>query len=298
MMEKVEDPQDYEVQDKADFLNQRFFQGDKLSPEGQEFVSKINEFKTGVISIIGDKYPSLVKDIESKFNTDEVERRDGVKTNWLKYHFEGFPLVASKTKLTQMQNDIKTTESEILSRMLAGQQEIALSFDNYTTLLESERSAYFSGDPFEGAIVLGRKDDATRPNEVQLTLDGRELKEGEDFTIDGGQVVLSVSAGSPGDHNIEGKLIFLEGGEPVEVPVKSSFTTISRPTDATISADKMNVLYRGVDNPLTISMAGVSDANISASGPGNFRKISGSKYTVDVTTVQGREAKIDRKSVV
>ena len=292
MMEKVKDPQDYEVQDKPDFLNQLFFQGDKLSPDGQAFVDKINDFKTGIVSIIGDKYPSLVEDIETKFSTEEVERRDGIKSDWLKYHFEGFPLVASRTKLTQMQNDIKTTESEILSRMLAGQQEIALSFDNYTTLLESERSAYFSGDPFEGAIVLGRKDAATRPNEVELTLDGRKLTEGADYTIEDGRVVLNVSAGNPGDHKIEGNLIFMEDGEPTPVGVNASFTTISKPTDATISADKMNVVYRGVENPLTISMAGVSDANISASAPG-LRKVSGSSYSMNVTTVQGREVKIN-----
>src|SRR5690606_13407833 len=95
-------------------------------------------------------------------------------------------------------------------------------------------------------------------------------------------------------------LIFMEGGEPVPVPVDLSFNTISRPTDAVISADKMNVLYRGVKNPITVSMAGVSDNNITVNAPG-LSKV-GTKYIMEVTTVQGREVtinvsgKIDDKS--
>jgi gliding motility-associated protein GldM len=55
----------------------------------------------------------------------------------------------------------------------------------------------------------------------------------------------------------------------------------------------MNVVYRGVKNPMTISFAGVSDNNVSASAPG-LSKISGvSKYIMDVTSVKGREVTIN-----
>jgi gliding motility-associated protein GldM len=43
---------------------------------------------------------------------------------------------------------------------------------------------------------------------------------------------------------------------------------VPRPNSATISADKMNVVYRGVDNPMTISFAGVSSDKVKASAPG------------------------------
>ena len=54
----------------------------------------------------------------------------------------------------------------------------------------------------------------------------------------------------------------------------------------------MNVLYRGVSNPLTISMAGVPDNKISASAPG-LSHTSGSNYAINVTTLQQREVKIN-----
>ncbi len=283
----------YEVMDKPDYLNQTFFVGDKLSPEGQKFVDEMNLYREGLLTALGDQpgFEKIKADINKKFSTEKETRRDGVEVDWLNYHFEGFPMIASLTKLTQIQADAKTTNSEILSTMLEGELTAAVAMTNYGTLLQSNRSAYFQGDTFDGAVVLGRTDETTRPNRVELTLDGRPLSD-EEYSIEGGRVVLNVNAGSAGEHKIGGTLIFEEGGEETPVPVDLSFTTISKPTDAVISADKMNVVYRGVQNPMTISMAGVSDDNISARASG-LRQVSGSSYMMDVTTVQGREVTIN-----
>ena len=205
--------------------------------------------------------------------------RDGVEQEWLKYNYEGFPLVASLTKLTQIQADIKNTKSELLSKMLSGQQAAALSFSNYSTLMETKKSAYYSGETFDGAIVLGRTDASTVPQREELTLDGRTLVKDRDYTVEGGKVLLKVGAGAPGDHKIEGFLYYGEGGEEVEVPVNTGFATISKPNSAVIAADKMNVVYRGVVNPMTVSIPGIPDNKVTASGEG-LTKVSGSKYNM------------------
>ena len=127
---------------------------------------------------------------------------------------------------------------------------------------------------------------------AELTLDGRTLEQGKDYTFEGGKVVLSVSAGTAGDHKIEGTLIFKEDGEENPVEVSRSFATIAPPNSATISADKMNVVYRGVKNPMTISMDGVSNNKVNANAPG-LTRVSGSSYMMDVTTLKGREVKIN-----
>ncbi len=295
---KEDDRADYEVQDKPDFLDQRFFVGDKLKAEGQEYIDAIDKYRNGMIAVLTDSSLAKVQGIEdikksinANFNTNQVVRRDGKKIDWLNYNYEGVPLVASTTKLTQLQADIKTTKSELLSKLLAGQQTAALSFDNYSTLMETTKSAYYSGERFEGAIVLGRTDASTVPKRVELTLDGRKLTE-EQYSLVGGKVVLNIGTGAPGDHKIEGFLYYGEGGEETEVEVKSSFATISAPNSATISADKMNVVYRGVKNPMTISMDGVSNNNVRATAQGLTRG-SGSSYIMDVTTVKGREVTIN-----
>src|SRR5690606_36449987 len=136
-----------------------------------------------------------------------------------------------------------------------------------TTLMETSKSAYFNGEQFEGQIVLGRKDASTKPSRVELTLDGRKLDPSQ-YSIEEGKVKLKIGAGAVGEHKIGGKLIFAQDGEEVEVPVEQSFATVAKSNSATISADKMNVVYRGVKNPMTISFAGIADNNVNASAEG------------------------------
>lgn len=56
-----------------------------------------------------------------------------------------------------------------------------------------------------------------------------------------------------------------------------TYVVVPRPNSATISADKMNVVYRGVPNPISISFAGVADNNVNASAPG-MTKTGNGKY--------------------
>src|SRR5699024_380277 len=69
-----------------------------------------------------------------------------------------------------------------------------------------------------------------------------------------------------------------------------SYAVIPKPNSAVISADKMNVVYRGVDNPLTISIPGVS--NIHASAPG-MTHVSGPNYSLDPTNIKARKVTIN-----
>ncbi|WP_406682834.1 gliding motility protein GldM [Seonamhaeicola sp. MEBiC1930] len=294
MIATVDDPTDYEIMDKGDYLDENFFKGDVIKDEGKKFLKHINDYRDGVIAVLSDEegMEQVIEEVKEKFSTDQEINRDGIKVDWLDYHYKGFPLVASLTKMTQLQADIKTTESEVLSQMLAGELGKQVSMNNYGTLMETSKSAYFNGETFDGQIVLGRTDASTVPAKVELTLDGRKLVPEKDFTLEGGKVKLKVGAGGVGEHVIEGNLYFGEGGELIPVPVKSSFATVAKPNSATISADKMNVVYRGVKNPMTISFAGVPDNKVVANAQG-LSRVSGSKYVMDVSQVKGREVTIN-----
>ena len=291
----ADDQDNYEVQDKPDYLDTKFFKGDVLSEDGLVFQSNMLAYRDGIVAELADNenYSNIKEAVNKQFSLNPVTPRGKKKEkDAIMYHFEGFPMVASKTKLTQIQANVKTIQNEILSTMLRGEQAASLKMDNYSTLLESPKSAYYAGEKFDGSIVLGRVDSETKPSRAELTLDGRTLVEGTDYTFEGGRVALNISAGNPGEHKLEGQLIFKEDGEETPVEVNRSFSTISPPNSATISADKMNVVYRGVKNPLTISMDGVPNNNVNANAPGLSRG-SGSAYIMDVTTVQGREVKIN-----
>jgi gliding motility-associated protein GldM len=295
MYESVEDPKDYETMDKTSYTDELFAKGDKLTSAGEEFLAKMRAYKDKMNQALGDnsKYDIFLSTINEKFSGDPVSPVSGVKgaeVNYVRHHFVGYPLISSITKVTALQNGLKVLENEILSSMLSGQLTQIASMDNYSTLLEQSRSAYYQGNIFDGSIVLGRTDNSTVPNEVKLTLDGRPLTKGKDFTLEGGQVKLNVNAGSAGDHQIKGVLIFKQNGKDIEVLVDKSFSVIPKPNQAIVSADKMNVVYRGIENPITVSMPGVPENNVSASAPG-LKRVRGSQYTVTPTT--GTELKIN-----
>jgi gliding motility-associated protein GldM len=288
MTSTLDDPTDYEIMDKGDFLDERFFIGDKLKPEGQEFLDKIAAFRNGIADVLGEDYKGIVTDVQEKFATDPVTNSDGNVLEWLDYHYKGFPLVASLTKMTQLQADIKTTESEVMSTMLQGKLKIEASLTNFDAIVVPDKTAFFSGENFTGTIILGKKDNTLRADKV--IVNGNELSAD---AMQAGQTKLNFPAGAVGEREINGEFQFVEGGETITIPIKSSYAVVPKPNSATISADKMNVVYRGVKNPMTISFAGVSDNNIQANAQGLTKVAGVGKYVMDVTRVQGREVSIN-----
>ena len=271
---------DFQVMDKSDKLDEKFFKTDGLKPAGQEFLDKIKGYRDGLIALLDSKKDeALINVIKQRFDTgenDKVKDREGNSVGWVQYNYEGFPYIAAVTKFSQLQSDVRQTEQDFYKAILGEKMQGELSMKHYTTLLEQSRGAYYVNQEFDGAIVLGRKDKSTKPKKVELTLDGRPIPESQVEVVEG-KVKLKVNTGNVGDHKIEGKLIYEQKGEEIPVDVSQSFTTIPRPNEAVISADKMNVVYRGVVNPMTISMPGVPDNQVNASAPGLSRK-SGPNY--------------------
>lgn len=282
-----EDPEllAFEKMDKGEELDILWFR-DGREEESQKFIDNIMSYKAEVLQVFASQYPSYTQQVEDRFYIGEgpdwiVRNKEGQEQPWIKYNYEGFPLISSLAKLTMMQNDIRLTESDVLTTLLGKELELesGVTESNYITLLKTEKGAYYQGENFDGSVILGRKGGAQNPNRVELTIDGRELNESEYELIPGG-IKLDISAGSPGDKEIKGELIFLNDGVESRIPVDQTFSVISKPNSAVISADKMNVVYRGVDNPMTISIPGIPDNKVRASAPG-LKKGRGSKYVMN-----------------
>jgi len=280
-LKEQEDVKDYETMDKTSTVDEYFFKGDAFTTEGQEFLNNVNGYRDGVIKIIGEK-SHLAANIKNRFDTSDQDTDDG-KQPWLKNRYEGFPLISTVTNLTSMQTDIATTQSEIFGTLLGGQLESDVSMSNYNTILIPEKSAFFQGENFKGKIVLGRYDSSLKPSEV--VVNGNKIT-----TIVNGGAILDFPAGAVGEREIKGKFVFIENGEPVEIEISSSYAVIPKPNSAVISADKMNVVYRGVANPMTISIPGISDNLVNASGSGLSKASGIGKYIM--TPGSGREVKI------
>ena len=296
----VEDPKEYETMDKGTFLEEKMVNSGNLTDYGQKFMNKMEEYKSSMLNVMDSiddtkKYEGTIKE---KFSGEPIEDNEGVEKSYINYHFIGFPLISSITKITTMQNRVKRIENELFSQMLAGQLTQVASMSNYETLLQTSKGAYYQGEKFDGSIVLGRTDKSTVPQQVDLKVDGRKLIQGTDYVIEEGQVKLNVTAGNAGDHKIEGKLTFMQDGKPLDVKVDQSFQVIPKPNQAIVSADKMDVVYQGIENPMTVSMPGVPKNKITANVSGNhkWRNVDGSKYIVEPGT--GKELKINVTGVI
>jgi gliding motility-associated protein GldM len=118
MTSDIEDKTDYEAMDKTSFLDELLFKGDGFTKEGKEFISKVDTYRTSVLNTLGEgsKFAAI---LNKRFSTKDVPISDSKQTNrWLKARYEGFPLVASLTNLTQMQADVKNSEADIVADLL------------------------------------------------------------------------------------------------------------------------------------------------------------------------------------
>ena len=279
LLSEVEDNTDYETMDTSGYLDALYYEGGKITQAGQEYLDQMDTYKNGMVALLGDTNPTLTSQINVDFSSADIIDGDGVTKNYISYNYVAFPLVSSLTKMTQIQNDIKSVENELFSTLLSGNLKALAKMDNYETVMTTSKGAYYTGSTFDGMLSLGRVDASTKPARVELLVDGKEIKANQ-FEYDGGRVVLKVGTGSVGDHKITGKLVYMQDGNEVEVLVDKKFTTINKPNNATIAADKMNVVYRGVSNPMTITFAGIQDNKIRANAAG-LTRVKGSAYAMN-----------------
>ena len=261
----------YEAMDKGPVIDEGWFEGDGYSTKGKEIVNQFSKYVADMKAAVGNnsKLKGVIDEISSKFTTADVKDGEGVTKMYLDYHFKGFPAIASLTKLTSFQNDVKKAEADIYSILLGKAAVEASSMKNFTALVVLDKNAYYQGEKVTGKVVLGKYDANTKPTSFQGP--GK---------LENGQAKISLTAGGVGEQKINGKFTFVQDGETIPLAFEGKYVVVPRPNSATISADKMNVVYRGVANPMSISFAGVAADKVSASGPG-LRSVGSGKYVMN-----------------
>lgn len=270
----------FESMDKST-IDEKWFQGDGYSPRGTEIVSKVDKYVADVKKVLGNdvKYIPFIKEIEKKFSTADITNREKVKQKFLDYKTKGFPAVSTLTFLTAMQNDVKNTEAGAYNLFLGNALQSAASMKNFQAIVVLDKNVYFAGEQVTGKVVLGRYD----ANTVPTSFDGPGK-------IDNGQAVIAMTAGGIGEQTFSGKFGFLEDGKEIPLKFEGKYVVVPRPNQAIISADKMNVVYRGVPNPISISVPGIASNKVNASAPG-MSKVGDGKFMLKAGS--GSEVKIN-----
>ena len=261
----------YEAMDKADNLDHSWFTGDGYTSRGKEVMSAIEAYKAEMNAALSDKkYAPILNELNKKFDLSEVKDKEGVKVKYLDYHFKGFPAIASLAKLTAWQNDAKKAESDVISSALGKAAVSEASYSKFQAIVALDKNVYFQGEPVTGKVVLGKYD----PNAKFSGFQGPGR-------LENGQAVISTTAGAVGEQTLSGSFNFIENGKPIKLPFQGKYVVVPRPNSANISADKMNVVYRGLPNPMTISFAGIGDNFVTASAPGLTKAGANGKYNLN-----------------
>ena len=151
---------DYQTMDKSQYLDELFFVGGQYTESGQEFVNRFSSFPTQIQTVLDEfvaadleKDPptealpegeyadfdfSFLSDLNQRFAyAEEVLNRDGKYIPYLNYHFEGFPLIASLSKLTKIQSDIRFVENKVLENILSTINAHEGGLNKYQTLWDA-----------------------------------------------------------------------------------------------------------------------------------------------------------------
>lgn len=258
-IEKEDGKLPYESMDKADNIDNSWFAGDGYSKRGKEIITAIETYKAEMIEALGNdkKYAAILNEVK-KVDLSDIPNKEGIKIKYLDYHFKGFPAIASLAKLSAWQNDAMNGELDVISAALGKAAVQAASYSNYQAIVVLDKNAYFQGEKVTGKVVLGRYDENTKPEKVT----GAVLDPAT------GQAKINLTAGAVGEQKIGGEFTFIEDGKTIPLKFNGTYVVVPRPNSATISADKMNVVYRGVDNPITVTFPGVASDKVKASAPG------------------------------
>ena len=278
----------YQEMDKSTVLDDMFFEGEFLTSKGELFLSKFKSFPETIDKILDDivfkekerkiartaldgskgedgveieyNFDSTKKNLKGRFSYNEkVVNAEGISQEFLSYNFYGFPVVASLAKLTKIQTDIRYIENKVLNEILNSISGKGNNFNTFQTLLETSKPVYYTTDVVDAAIVMGKKDAGFKPDKVELFLNGNPLSDSEYF-IEDGKVVLKKRITSPGTYDLTGTLSKKNADtqELVSIPVNQKLVIIREPNSAVVSADNMKVFYRGLKNPVSVSIAGVA----------------------------------------
>lgn len=269
---------------KGDVLDEYLFKADGFTENGAAFVAAIDAYRNEMISLF--KGSAIADNVQGGFNTGDIEVEKGLTKSWLDYNFKGFPAIGSVASLSSLENLVVNIENEALSSLLTGRLEKATSIDNVEAIFRPSKSAFFVGEKVTGEIFLASKDASKVP--TKAVINGKVMSE---KAFSGGKLNINLTANRVGDQPIVGEFTFMENGKVKKIAVKSSYAVVPKPNDAVVSADKMNVVYRGLENPITVSMPGIADNKLKVSGVG-LKKTSGvGKYVIKPGS--GKEAVVN-----
>lgn len=231
--------------------------GDGSKGKARELKDKINEYRQKMLGMIDSKHRGSMK---FGLLTDGIYHdANGKKQNWEQYNFYYTVLAADITILNKFITDVYYTEFDVLNYLLESINSDDFQFDKVEAKVLPKSNYVFIGDDFSAEIIVAAFDTSQYP-EVFI-MNGSNYVPVFQNENNYGKIFVNIPARAEGIKKYEGYVSVKSGtGDINKYPFSGEYI-VAKPT-LTVSAIKMNVLYVGIDNPVSISVPGIPRENL------------------------------------
>jgi len=256
----------------------------KENERAKELKTRLEKYRTQLLNFVDkNDVEAMSKTIGLDVNAD-FRNANGAPESWETHYFEGVIFAAGVTLLNKLVGEVRNAESGVLKYVIRSITKDDFNFSNVNAKVIPKSQLVFQGEPYEADVIVAAYDDKQpivayyRSGSGELTsAQGATLIRGED-----GVAKLRIGTGSVGDFGYTG---FIEMISPSGVRETHPFNgkyTVMAPA-ATVAADKMNVLYAGIDNPVSVTASvSAEKTSISLTGGGTSVRTGPGKYNISV----------------
>jgi gliding motility-associated protein GldM len=246
--------------------------------KGKDLRDKLDQYKKSMAALDADLAPEINTFLK-QIDLTVPPTKNSANDTWESVYFRMVPTVAATTMLSKFQNDIKTAENRTVALFHEQVGKVVVRFDNFTAIVGQSSNYVMPGQEIEIMAGVGAFSKAAVP---QITINGQGAAIGED-----GAARVKLNGGGIGKHTIPVVIRYVDQDKKPQTITKTIEYTVGQ-ANASIALDKMNVLYIGVDNPVSIAASGGGDDRVAASivgGSGSLRKVGPGKYVARVGSV-------------
>ena len=244
---------------------------------GKELYNRLDQYKREILAIDAKEGAQIAAKFGNSLpiSLDKPKTQNKGNKSWEDAYFRMVPTVAALTILSKFQNDVKTTENKVISFCHEKVGAVEVIQDAFAALAIANTTNALPGQEIEITAGVGGFSKKISP---QITIGGQTQTVGED-----GAVHYKFKASNLGSNSIPVTIKYTDQNNKEQTITKTVNYVVGQ-SSAAVQLDKMNVLFIGVDNPVTISGSGsVDQIQASISGGGGVLSGSGAHRTARVT---------------
>jgi gliding motility-associated protein GldM len=225
---------------------------------GTRLKGAIETYKDSLIKIFDPRDSAQIESVRKCLDTSAPPVPQGIRPTWEVSKFEGYPLIAVITLMSKMQSDIRNSEADAINYLHAKIDATSFKFNKLKAQVIAKSDYVLQGDNYEARVFLSAIDTTAVP-EIFVTGGGKlDVKPGDNAGI------YTARGNNEGPVKWSGYIKFKTPSGKIDIYPFEEEYQVSKPS-ATVSATKMNVIYKGLANPISISAPGISSRDLRVS---------------------------------